>query len=217
MGFAYGDGPQILNDVSLSISRGARVALVGANGSGKSSLSHLLAGYYRPHTGRVLANGIPYDELSMSSLRKRIAIVPQNPLLFSGTVRDNIAYGMPLPVDHDLEQALEWSGATALIRGLPRGLDTEIGDQGVRLSGGQRQSLAIARALLRRPDLLVLDEPTNHLDAEAIERLAASLDGLPFRPAVLVISHEAHVLRHATLAYRIEASRLSPAALPAAQ
>jgi len=218
VGFSYGEGQEILNDVSLTISRGARVALIGANGSGKSSLIHLLAGYYRPQTGRVLANGIPYDELSVPSLRERIAIVPQNPVLFSGTVRANIAYGMsvrPDGGDRDLEEALEWAGATAVIRRLPHGLDTEIGDQGVRLSGGERQSLAIARALLRRPDLLVLDEPTNHLDAEAIERLAASLEGLPFRPAVLVISHEAHVLRHATVAYRIASGRLSLAALPA--
>jgi ATP-binding cassette subfamily B protein len=206
VGFAYGGREAILENVSLTIQRGSFVALVGANGSGKSSIVHLIAGHYRPQSGRLFANGTAYDEISMRALRSRIAIVPQDPFLFAGTVRDNITYG--LPPDSQLQEILEWSGAAGFVAELPRGLDTDIGDHGVRLSGGQRQSLVIARALLRRPDLLILDEPTNHLDAAAIERLAGRLGALPFRPAVLVISHETHVLRHADQAYRLEGGRL---------
>ena len=204
------------SNVSLVIPRGSFVALVGANGSGKSSIVHLIGGHYRPQSGSVLANGIPYEELSMRGLRSRIAIVPQDPFLFAGTVRDNILYGREASTDDpELEDILEWSGAAAFVRELPGGLDTEIGDHGVRLSGGQRQSLVIARALLRRPDLLILDEPTNHLDAAAIQRLANRLSDLPFRPAVLVISHETHVLHHADQAYRLEDRRLRPVAIEA--
>src|SRR5579871_195803 len=215
VGFAYAGRGAILNGVSLEIPRGAFVALVGANGSGKSSIVHLIGGYYRPGRGQVSANGVAYDELSMHALRERIALVPQDALLFAGTVRDNILYGRDpssagdRELSRQIEEALEWSGAARFVRELPHGLDTEIGDHGVRLSGGQRQGLVIARALLRRPDLLILDEPTNHLDAAAIERLANRLDSLPFRPAVLVISHETHVLRHTDRAYRLENGRLT--------
>jgi ATP-binding cassette, subfamily B, bacterial len=214
--FAYPGREDILEDLSLVIPRGSFVALVGANGSGKSSIVHLIGGYYRPQSGGVFANGLPYDELSMRALRSRIAIVPQDPFLFAGTVRDNILYGRASNAAHrELDDILEWSGAAQFVRELPAGLDTDIGDHGVRLSGGQRQSLVIARALLRRPDLLILDEPTNHLDAAAIQRLANRLGDLPFRPAVLVISHETHVLQHADQAYRLENRRLRAVAIEA--
>jgi ABC-type multidrug transport system fused ATPase/permease subunit len=215
VGFAYAGRDAILEDVSLAIPRGSFVALVGANGSGKSSIVHLVGGHYRPQSGGLFANGIPYDEVSMRSLRSRIAIVPQDPLLFAGTVRDNLIYGRDSgrADPRELEDSLQWSGAAGFVSELPRGLDTEIGDHGVQLSGGQRQSLVIARALIRRPDLLILDEPTNHLDAAAIESLASRLGKLPFRPAVLVISHETHVLHHADRAYHLENGRLRPAAI----
>lgn len=214
--FSYVPERPVLTDVSLEIERGSRVALIGANGSGKSSIVHLLSGYYRPDRGRVLVNGTPYDEMAIRSVRARIALVPQNPLLFAGSVRDNIIYGCAERAA-DLEEALEWAGAAEIVRHLPEGLNTPIGEQGIRLSGGQRQRLVIARALLRRPDVLILDEPTNHLDEEAIERLMANLDSLPFRPALLVISHEQRVLRHVDRAFRLDDGYLVPAAAHAEQ
>jgi ABC-type multidrug transport system fused ATPase/permease subunit len=179
---------------------------------------HLISGHYRPRYGRVLANGRPYDEVSMQSVRARIALVPQNPLLFAGSVLENVAYGWSAPdqegdhaVDHEeaVRQALDWAGAAEFVDALPEGLNTPIGELGVRLSGGQRQRLVIARALLRRPDLLILDEPTNHLDEDAVEHLMNTLDGLPFRPAILVISHELRVLRHVDRSFKLENGRLT--------
>jgi ABC-type multidrug transport system fused ATPase/permease subunit len=211
--FSYLDGIPVLEGVSLEIPKGARVGLLGANGSGKSSIVHLIGGYYRPGRGRVVANGLPYDDLNIRMLRARTALAPQNPLLFAGSIRDNVAYGRLALSERDVEEALEWSGAAEFVRELPEGLDTSIGEHGVRLSGGQRQRLVIARALLGRPDLLIMDEPTNHLDEEAIEHLMDSLELLPFRPAVLVISHELRVLRHVDAAWRLMGGRLLPAAL----
>jgi len=210
--FRYEDGAPLLEDVSLDLRRGDRVALLGPNGSGKSTVVHLLAGYIRPQRGAASANGIAYDEIDIRSLRGRMAVAPQHPFLFTGTVRENVAYAMSECEDAAIEEALEWAGAAAFVHELPRGLDEPIGEQGARLSGGQRQKLAIARALLRRPDVLILDEPTNHLDDESIAALLATLAALPFRPAVLLISHDWRVLQHAGTAWHLENGRIAATA-----
>ncbi|HEY1336429.1 MAG TPA: ABC transporter ATP-binding protein [Bryobacteraceae bacterium] len=215
--FRYLDDQPVLEDASLEIARGALIALAGTNGAGKTSIAHLIGGYYRPQRGRVSANGAAYDELDIRSLRARVAVAPQNPLLFSGTIRENVTYGVERPAERDVEQALEWAGAREFIGELPEGIETAIGENGVRLSGGQRQRLAIARALLRRPDLLILDEPTSHLDEEGIAHLMAALGALPFRPAILLISHELRVLRHVDSACRLVDGRLEPLALEVAR
>jgi len=149
----------------------------------------------------------------MRSLRARVAVVPQAPFLFADTIRANVGYGVGEISGPAIREALEWAGAASFVNALPDGLDTQIGEQGVRLSGGQRQRLAIARALLRRPDLLILDEPTNHLDEDGVSGLMESLDRLPFRPAVIVVSHEWRVLRHTDEAWRLEDGRLHRAAV----
>jgi len=209
--FSYRGGRPVLEDANLEIERGERVALIGSNGSGKSTLLFLILGFYRPMHGVVSANGVPYDRIDIRPLRSRMAVVPQNPFLFAATIRQNVAYGSDGVPESAVWEVLEWAGAAEFVRRLPAGLDQEIGEQGVRLSGGQRQRLAIARALLRAPDLLILDEPTNHLDEEGIAILMRSLDDLPFRPAVILISHEAHVLRHADRAWRLAGGRLEEA------
>jgi ABC-type multidrug transport system fused ATPase/permease subunit len=202
--FRHRPGQRLLEGISLEIHPGRRIALLGANGSGKSTLLHLLAGFYRPERGRVTADGRPYDELSMNELRRRMAFVPQHTELFRGTIRDNIVYGAPQATEEEVEQAARSSAAHDFISELPEGYATQAGEHGVQLSGGQRQRIAIARALLRRPELLVLDEPTNHLDEQAIGTLMSRMEALPFRPAVLVISHEPRVLRHVDEAWRLE-------------
>ncbi len=205
-------GHPVLRDVSLAVRRGESVAIVGANGCGKSTLLFLIAAYYEPHRGRLLVNGIPYSHWNPRGIRARMAIVPQNPFLFPGTIRENVAYGMAETSDASADpaiwEALRQAGADFVAQ-LPAGLDSAIGEQGALLSGGQRQRLAIARALVRRPDLLILDEPTNHLDDHGIELLMESLRNLPFHPAVILISHEPRVLRHVSRALRLAGGRLS--------
>jgi ABC-type multidrug transport system fused ATPase/permease subunit len=215
--FAYPNGPPILREVTLVIPAGERVALIGANGSGKSSLIHLIAGDYRPTSGGLVAGGVGYEELDIRGLRGRMSVVPQNPFLFAGTIRENVIYGSENVSEEAIQEALAAAGADGFVGDISTGLDTVIGEHGVRLSGGQRQRLVIARALLRKPELLILDEPTNHLDQEAIEQMMENLRGLPFRPSVLVISHEWRVLRHVDRAYRLNDGKLEAVALPAEQ
>jgi len=211
--FGYDASAPLVEHANLAVRRGERIALVGANGSGKSTLLYLIAGFYRPQRGSLSVNGVPYDRLRVRSLRVRMAIVAQNPFLFAGTLRENVAYGNPRAESEQIWEALRWAGAEDFVAQLPGALDALVGENGVRLSGGQRQRLVIARALLRRPDLLILDEPTNHLDDAGIASLIASLDGVPFHPAVIVISHEWRILRHATRAWRVAAGRLMETAL----
>jgi len=213
LSFSYAGGRAVFEDASLDIRRGERVALIGTNGSGKSTLLFLILGFYRPHRGGLCVNGTPYERIDIRALRSRMATVPQNPFLFAESVRANVAYGTEAVSEEAIWEALDWAGAAHFVSELPQGLDTQIGEQGVRLSGGQRQRLVIARALLRRPDLLILDEPTNHLDEDGIAGLMDSLERLPFQPAVIIISHEARVLRHTGRAWRLIEGRLAEAFL----
>ncbi|MFV2039708.1 MAG: ABC transporter ATP-binding protein [Acidimicrobiales bacterium] len=194
--FGYDEALPVVRNVSLELKPGRIVALIGPNGSGKSSIVNLLLGFYRPTTGAVTADGRAYVDLDMRLLRPQLGVVTQDPILFPGTVRENITYGRH-PTDDELEKALELSGADGVAERLPAGLDTEIGDDGVRLSGGQRQRIAIARALLGRPRVLIFDEPTNHLDESAISTLLSNLRSLSAEMAVLIVSHHNTVLADA--------------------
>jgi ATP-binding cassette, subfamily B, bacterial len=211
--FRYRDDAPVLSGAAFEIRRGEQIALIGANGAGKSTIAHLITGFYRPARGGLFVNGMAYDEAEIRSLRARMAILPQNPFLFPGTIRDNLTYGSTAFDDREVRQALEWSGASGFVDELPLGIDTEIGEQGILLSGGQRQKLVLARALLRQPDFLIFDEPTNHLDEEAIATLLHNLARLPFRPAVLMISHDPVAIRHASRAWRLEGGCLREEAL----
>jgi ATP-binding cassette subfamily B protein len=211
--FGYDTNSPIVDEANFAVRRGERVALVGPNGSGKSTLLYLIAGFYRPLRGSLSVDGVPYDRLEMRSLRRRMAIVAQNPFLFAGTLRENIAYGNGQPTPEAIWEALRWAGAVEFVEQLPEALETLIGENGVRLSGGQRQRLVIARALVRRPDLLVLDEPTNHLDDAGIASLIEGLERVSFRPAVIIISHEWRILRFAKRAWRLNGGKLVETAL----
>jgi ABC-type bacteriocin/lantibiotic exporter with double-glycine peptidase domain len=180
------------------------VALVGPNGAGKSTIVSLLLGLYRPDAGRLLADGRPYDELDLDDVRRGIGVVLQDPLIFHGTIRENIAFGLPDAGDARVEEAAEWATAAAFVRRLPAGYETDVGAEGVRLSAGQRQRIAIARALLARPALVVLDEPATYLDAVATAALVANLAALPWRPALLVIGHDELLLPAVDRVYRLE-------------
>ncbi|MCC7361703.1 MAG: ABC transporter ATP-binding protein [Anaerolineales bacterium] len=208
-GVAFGYGETLLFDgVDLEVRPGQTTAIVGPNGAGKSTLAYLAVGFYRPARGRVLAEGVPLDELDLAHLRRQIGVVMQDPFILPGTVAENIAFGDEAL--GDVEAAARAATADEFIRALPEGYQTVVGEQGVRLSGGQRQRLALARALLARPRLLILDEPTNHLDQEAIARFLANLRTLPEKPGILLISHNRGITAQADVTYRLEARRLVP-------
>jgi ABC-type multidrug transport system fused ATPase/permease subunit len=206
--FSYGADP-VLRDFSLAIGSGERVALIGPNGSGKSTALHLLCGFYKPESGDLLADGFAYDELDMAGLRSSIAVVMQDPILFAGTIHENIAYGSGAASRDAVREAACRATADAFIGDLPGGYDTPVGDGGVLLSGGQRQKLSIARALLKRPKMLVLDEPTNHLDSASVRLLMRNLAALSERPSILLVSHDLEVAAEADRVYELRNGRLS--------
>lgn len=206
--FAY-EEREVLRDVSMTIEPHGVTAIAGANGAGKTTVANLILGFYRPQRGRLLADGQPFDELDLADLRSRIAVVPQDPVVFFGTVAENIAYGSPQSSEAEIVWAAKLALAHDFICRLSDGYDTQVGERGALLSGGQRQLLAIARALLRRPTLLILDEMTNHLDEETIGSLLENLNGMERRPATLVISHDKNIVGIASRVYSLSEGRLT--------
>jgi ATP-binding cassette subfamily B protein len=200
--FGYAEQP-LLDQVDLRLLPGQRVALVGPNGCGKSTLMGLLLGFLKPQRGQLLADGVPYEQLDLGQLRRQLGVVPQEPLLFAASIRDNVAYSRPEATCDEIWQALEKAAAADWVRQLPQGLETRVGDRAVLLSGGQRQRLAIARALLGRPRFLLLDEPTNHLDEKAIRQLMENLAQLEPAPALLLITHDESVAARADAILRL--------------
>lgn len=194
---AYEPGRWALRGVNLRIRPGEHVALVGPSGAGKSSLVNLLLRFYEPTRGRVTVGGVDLREVRTDSLRRRIAYVPQETVLFAGTVRDNIAYGKPDASFDEVVRAAVAANADGFIRGLPRGYDTPLDEAALNLSGGQRQRLAIARALLLDPALIVLDEATSSLDSESEALVQEAVDRLMAGRTALVIAHRLSTVRRA--------------------
>ncbi len=210
--FSYGEG-LVLRAVSLDISPGQRIGIVGPNGTGKTTILNLMLGLYRPVAGRLTADGIAFDDLDVPALRRMIGVVPQHPVFFEGSVLENISYGAFDLSRADVEAAATRIGATRLLGRLPGGLDARLGESGLMLSGGERQMIAILRAVAPRPRLLVLDEPTNHLDDRAIRDLIAALAEGADRPGIVLISHDPAVVSGLDAVYRIEEGRLAPAVI----
>jgi ABC-type bacteriocin/lantibiotic exporter with double-glycine peptidase domain len=194
--FAYTDEP-VIRALSLEIRAGERVAIVGPSGAGKSTLVSLVMGLYQPQVGRLLADDVPFERLDMRSFRRQVGVVLQDPVLFPGTIRENLAFGRPEASDEEIVVAAETATAHAFIERLPEGYDTRVGDEGVGLSGGQRQRIAIARALLGEPGLLLLDEPTTYLDEAGVTALMANLASLPRVPTVVLVTHDPQAAAHA--------------------
>lgn len=188
VGFRHDDRFALV-DVTFRVRKGEMVGLYGSSGSGKSTVANLLLGLYAPDAGAILIDGTDVRSLNSASYRSRIGVLSQNPALFPGTIRENLAYGLPEVSDEDMRIACSHARIHEHILGLAEGYDTEIGDRGARLSGGQRQRVALARALLRKPDLLVLDEPDNHLDSELTRGILAAVRSLGI--TALVITHDA--------------------------
>lgn len=206
--FSYGE-KIVLQNIDFEVKRGETVALVGPNGAGKTTLIRLLVGFCRPRSGQISVDGIPHQEIDFHILRRSVGVVPQHPPLIPGTIRDNIFYGNPGYSEEELTLAAQVSLAYGFIRSLPSGFDTPVGEDGILLSGGERQMVAIARALIRKPGLLILDEPTNHLDEPAVDRIMHNLVSLGHHPAILMISHNREVIRHAKVVFILENGKVS--------
>jgi ATP-binding cassette subfamily B protein/subfamily B ATP-binding cassette protein MsbA len=206
--FAYRRGQPVLRDVSLEVKPGETVALVGASGAGKTTLASLLLRFYDPSSGRVSLDGHEVNALTIASLRRQIALVLQEPVLFGATIRENIAYGRPEASDADIQAAARAAGAHDFVAALPDGYATAIGERGVMLSGGQRQRLAIARAFLKDAPVLILDEPTSALDAETEALLLQTLRRLMRGRTTLIIAHRLSTVRHADRIVVLEAGRI---------
>lgn len=189
--FAYPTRPEILSaaGVSLSVKAGEKVAIVGPSGAGKSTLFHLLLRFYDPKGGAISVDGVPIRDADPRELRKRIALVPQDSVVFATTARENIRFGRPDATDAEVEHAASLAHATEFIRRLPDGFEAQLGERGVTLSGGQRQRIAIARAILRDAPLLLLDEATSALDAESETLVQTALEELMKHRTTLVIAH----------------------------
>jgi len=197
--FSYPARPDlpVLQHLSLSVPRGGQIALVGASGAGKSTLIQLILRFHQPQSGSIQWIGHPLETLPLAELRRTLALVPQEVVLFSGTLRENIAYGLTGTTDEALLEVAAQANALEFIQSFPQGLDTLVGERGVQLSGGQRQRIAIARALLRNPSLLLLDEATSALDSESESLVQDALQRLMSGRTSVVVAHRLSTVRHA--------------------
>jgi subfamily B ATP-binding cassette protein MsbA len=207
--FAYApDAPAVLHDLSAEIAAGEIVALVGPSGAGKTTIVNLVPRFYEPQSGRILLDGDDLARLKLSALRGAIAIVPQEALLFSGTIAENIRYGRLDATEAEIQAAAREANAEEFILDLPLGYRTPVGERGVRLSGGQRQRISIARAVLRDPRILILDEATSALDSHSERLIEAALDRLLPGRTTLIIAHRLSTIRRANKILYIDAGRV---------
>jgi len=208
VGFAYAGRSPLLHDFDLVVPAGSTLGIVGATGSGKSTIVKLLLRLYEVQAGRILLDGLPISELDLGDLRRAIALVSQEVFLFHGTVAENIAYGSFGASRPAIEQAAALAEASGFIEALPNGYDTVVGERGQRLSGGQRQRIALARAILKQPPLLVLDEATAAVDNETEAAIQRSLDQITADRTTLVIAHRLSTVRHADRIVVMEQGRI---------
>jgi ATP-binding cassette, subfamily B, bacterial len=192
-----GETDWALRDISIHVPPGQTLALVGETGAGKSTFAKLVSRFYDPQRGRVLVDGHDLRDLRASCLRSELGIVPQEGFLFSGTVRENIAFGRPDAEPEEIEAAAEAIGAAEFIRRMPDGFETEVGERGVALSAGQRQLIAFARALLAEPRILILDEATSNVDVRTERTIEAGLERLLTGRTAIVIAHRLSTIRGA--------------------
>ncbi|MCB0685115.1 MAG: ATP-binding cassette domain-containing protein [Saprospiraceae bacterium] len=208
--FAYPtrDDMPVLKDISFSVASGHKIALVGASGSGKSTIAKLLMRFYPVNGGEILIDGQKIDDYDITALRKRISVVPQEVILFGGSIRENILYGRHGASEAEIIEAAKKANAWDFITSFPEQLDTVVGERGVKLSGGQRQRIAIARAILRDPDILILDEATSSLDAESEKVVQDALNKLMEGRTSVIIAHRLSTIRDVDCIYVIEEGRI---------
>jgi ABC-type multidrug transport system fused ATPase/permease subunit len=206
--FAYRSGPPVLHHINFSMRPGEVVAIVGPTGAGKTTLANLIARFYDPGQGRVLLDGHDLRDLTVKTLRDNIALVLQEPVLFSGTLRENIAYGRPDASTDEIIAAAKAANAHEFIAALPDGYETRVGERGVRLSGGERQRVAVARAFLKDAPVLILDEPTSSVDSRTELVIIDALDRLMAGRTTFIIAHRLSTIRRADQILVIDHGRI---------
>lgn len=183
--------------LDLEVQSGETIAFVGSSGSGKSTILNLLIGFIQPTNGRILLDGQDMKQIDLRTFREHLAVVPQNTILFSGTIRDNITYGLKNVDEEELEKSLKAANLWEVVQQLPEGLETRIGEHGDKLSGGQRQRVSIARALIRHPKVIILDEATSALDSDSEKKIQQAIDRLAQHRTVFIVAHRLSTIRHA--------------------
>ena len=206
--FSYKEGRRALDGVTLEAAPGEMIAFVGPSGAGKSTIANLIPRFYEPDSGVITVDGHDIRSVTLASLRGQIGLVPQETMLFSTTIRENIRYGRLDATDAEIEEAARAANAHDFITQLEHGYDTQIGERGVSISGGQRQRIAIARAILKDPRILILDEATSALDTESEKIVQAALDNLMVGRTSFVIAHRLSTVFHADRIYVIDAGRI---------
>jgi ABC-type multidrug transport system fused ATPase/permease subunit len=212
--FSYGRGDHSLHDVSLSIAKGSTIALVGATGSGKTTLALLLCRFYDPAAGVIMLNGCDLKNYNLKELRNRFSLVFQDTFLFSASIRDNIIYGRPDAGFEDVVHAATVAGIHEHIMNMPEGYDTVVGERGVTLSGGQRQRISIARAILRKPDFLILDACTSALDIKTEKAIQESLSSLRGSTTSVIIAHRFSSIERVDKVYVLQDGRIVESGTP---
>lgn len=196
--FHYPDDERpILQGLNLTVETGETIALVGESGSGKTTIVNMAIGFFKPNNGELLIDGVNSCDIDMRSFRQHIAVVPQNTILFSGTIRDNITYGQTNVSEAKINAAIKAANLTSVIENLPNGLDTNIGEHGDKLSGGQRQRISIARAIIRNPDVIIFDEATSALDTVSEKEIQSAINNLTKKKTTFIVAHRLSTIKNA--------------------
>jgi len=206
--FSHLPGKNIISKLDMSINKGGITALVGESGSGKSTIIDLILGLQIPDHGRVLIDGVPLSEIKQNTFRQKIGYVPQDPILFNTSIRDNLLWASDTSTEKDLWESLKKSNSLEFVQMLPDSMDTIVGDRGVRLSGGQRQRIALARALIRKPDLLILDEATSALDSESEMLIQDTINKLSRDMTIIIIAHRLSTIKAADQVLVLKSGRV---------
>jgi len=200
---------EVLKSINIEANKNETIALVGSSGAGKSTITSLLLRYYDPSLGKIFFDGVDSQEIEIEHLRSHIAIVPQEVILFAGSIEENIAFGNPNASSEEIKLAAQKANALEFINTFPEKFDTQVGDRGIQLSGGQKQRIAIARALLKNPRILILDEATSALDSESEKLVQEALETLMEGRTSVVIAHRLSTIKNADRIYVLDKGKVA--------